>query len=321
MKYISLFLGALRKNWGKIVLFAFCVLVFALVLFPMDDLGDLVSTQAPKLTQNNLYVSFDRLGLSLLPQPGLQFRQVYVETRALPPLSVQELTVTPSISGLLYQKPFGHVSAKGFMKGQLDLHVGSGKRTEDGREKLKISVDAQKLNLLDIRDMARLPVLLNGQLSLTLKDGQLDPLFAEQPEMEVSIHIEKFELPASNLPPPLELTLPELKLGQVILNGRLSGGRLNLTSGTIGRPGDEVHGEVKMNMGLTFVNSNGAVSPVFGAYSIELDLNIQRSFKEKAGLFLSFIDAYSTPTTEGSRYRFKVSASSFQAPPSMGALR
>ena len=159
-------------------------------------------------------------------------------------------------------------------------------------------------------------------MNLDLANAQIDPAFTEQPEADITLKIDKFELPASNLQTPMgAVTLPELKLGQISLKGRLSGGRLNITDGIIGREGDEIFGHIKGNLGITITNNNGTLSPLFGGYNLDIDLKVKRSFQDKAALFLSFVDAYKNPLPDGGQYRIKISAVNFMMPPSIGALR
>ncbi|WP_374032643.1 hypothetical protein [Bdellovibrio bacteriovorus] len=94
-----------------------------------------------------------------------------------------------------------------------------------------------------------------------------------------------------------------------------------IETGTIGKPGDELYGTIKGKIGLTIVNRGNSFGHQIGAYNIEVDLKTKRSFQERAALFLTFIDGYKTPTSEGSQYKFKVSASNPMMPPSIGAVR
>ena len=118
------------------------------------------------------------------------------------------------------------------------------------------------------------------------------------------------------------LTLPEIKLKQVHLKGRLSNGKFNIEEGVVGQQGDELTGTVKGFFNLMLeAQKNGSVTPVLGSYSLELDLNMKKSFEDRASLFLTFIEQFKSPTSEGSRYAFKLSATSPQSPPNMSALR
>lgn len=320
-KLIQLFRG-IKNNWGKFFLFLFFTVVFVLVLFPLDDLGDLVSSQVAKLTHDSIYVRFDKMGISIVPQPGMQLKQVYIETATLAPLSAQELTLSPSIPGLLQQKPFGHFSARGFLKGGVDVRVGSGKRSDNGVERYGLDINLANFSLPEIRRILNLSVPLRGQISLDLANGQVDPTFTEQPETDILLKVDRFELPNSNLQTPMgPVNLPELKLGQISLKGRLSSGRLVITEGLIGREGDELTGTIKGNLGLTMVAQSGTLIPVLGSYSVDLDLKVKKSFLDKAAFFLSLLERYKTPTADGAQYRMKLSAANLMGPPRMDPLR
>ncbi len=312
----------ITRYFGKILLFLLGLIVFTLMLFPLDDLGDFVTSQVAKVTQNTIYVRFDRMGLSIVPQPGLELNDVYVETAATPPLSVQEMTLTPSLAALLHQQPFGHFSARGFMKGEVDIGISNGKRTEEGRTRYQIDIEAEKLSLNDIRDLAGLPMVMRGQVDLNINEALVDPFFSVQPEGDVAVKIGAFDMPATVLPYMGGISVPELKLGQVVLSGRLASGRLNINSGKIGNPGDEVYGDIKGNIGINFQNNNGVITPFLGSYSLEVDLQVQNSFGQKVPLLDMALQQYKAQAPLGSsRYRMKLSASNVQLPPNMEALR
>ncbi|UOF02339.1 type II secretion system protein GspN [Bdellovibrio reynosensis] len=321
MEQLRCLLKIIREGKGKIFVMVFSALVFLFFLFPFDDLSDLISSQVAKFSNNTVYVQFERLKMSLFPTPGVKMDQVYIESIRTPALSAEELVITPSVTGLIQQKPYGHVVAKGLLKGDVDVQVGKGTKTENGVERHKIEVTAKKISLHDLREMANLPVLLKGQLDLQTT-ALADLSFQEQPDVEVDMTINKFELPPSNVNTPMgPLTLPDLKLSSVELKGRLAAGRFVIENGTIGKPGDEVYGTIKGNIGLTIVNRGNGFGQQIGAYNFEVDLKTKRSFQERAALFLTFIDGYKTPTTDGAQYKFKVSATNPMMPPSIGAAR
>ncbi|AHZ84132.1 type II secretion system protein GspN [Bdellovibrio bacteriovorus] len=321
MEQFRQLLKLIRESKGKIFVMVVSALVFAFMLFPFDDLSDLISSQVSRLSNNSVYVQFEKLKMSLFPQPGVKMDQVYIESIRTPAISATELVITPSVRGLIQQKPYGHVSAKGLLKGDVDVHVGKGSKTENGAERHKIEVSAKKISLHDLREMANLPILLKGQLNLE-STALADLTFQEQPDIEMNLSINQFELPPSNVNTPMgPLTLPDLKLSTVELKGRLAAGQFVIETGTIGKPGDELYGTIKGKIGLTIVNRGNSFGHQIGAYNIEVDLKTKRSFQERAALFLTFIDGYKTPTSEGSQYKFKVSASNPMMPPSIGAVR
>ncbi|MEN0058259.1 MAG: type II secretion system protein GspN [Bdellovibrio sp.] len=321
MESLKKFFGLIRESKGKIFIMVLSALVFLFLLFPFDDLSDLISSQVSKLSNNSVYLQFDRLKMSLFPQPGMQMDQVYIEAMNTPPLTAQELVITPSVSGLIQQKPYGHVSAKGLLRGDVDLQVSKGTRSDNGVERHRVEVTAKKVSLHDLRELANLPVLLKGQLSVH-SVALADLSFQEQPDVELEVTIAQFELPPANVNTPMgPLTLPDLKLSSMELKGRLAAGQFVVETGTIGKPGDEIYGTIKGNIGLTILNRGGTFGQQIGAYTFEVDLKIKKSFQNRAALFLSFVDGYKTPTAEGAQYKLKLSATNPMMPPSIGAAR
>ena len=319
-RVIQLF-RAIKHNKGRIFVMILSSLVFLFLLFPFDDLSDLISTQVSKLSNNSVYLQFDRLKMSVFPQPGMKLDNVYIEAARLPALTTSELVITPSITGIIQQKPFGHVSAKGLLKGDVDLNVSKGSRSDNGIERQKIELKVKKMSLQDLRELGNLPVLLKGHLSLETT-ALADLSFQEQPDIEIVLNINQFELPPSNVNTPMgPLTLPDLKISSVELRGRLAAGRFVIETGTIGKASDELSGTIKGNIGLTIANNGGQFNPQMGAYNFDIDLRTKRSFQDRAALFLTFIDGFKTPTADGSQYKFKISATNPMMPPQIGAAR
>lgn len=321
MEQVIQFFRLVKESKGKIFLMIFSTIVFLFVLFPFDDLSDLISSQVSRLSNNSVYVQFDRLRMSLFPTPGVKLNDVYIETIRTPALSSSSLTITPSITGIIQQKPYGHVSAEGLLGGDVDVRMGKGSRTENGIERHQIELTAKKVSLGSIRDFANLPVLLKGQVNLETT-ALADLTFQEQPDVELQMTINQFELPPSNVNTPMgPLTLPDLKLSTVVLKGRLAAGRFIIENGTIGKPGDELHGSIKGTINMNIINRGGALAPQIGPYDISIDLRAKKSFQDRAALFLGFIDGYKTPTADGAQYKFKVSATNPMMPPNIGAVR
>ena len=321
MDYIKKFLTFLKVHKWKWVGILASTVMFAFWLFPFSDLSDFVSTQVSKLSNNQIYLQFDNLRISLFPQAGVALSNVHVEGQGLPALKAQELIITPSIWSLINQKPAGTINAQQFLNGQVEVSLKPGTKTENGTARQKISISAQKLSLAELRGLLDLPLSMKGNLSLE-SQAQADLTFQEQPDVDFQLKVEKFELPAGNLQTAMgPISLPELKLAQVDLKGRLAAGKLIIEQGVIGQDKDEVHGTLKGDMLLSINARGGSPAPDFGGYNFEVSLNIKKSFQDRAALFLSFIDNYKTPTADGALYSFKLTGSNLMAPPSMSALK
>lgn len=314
-------LSLLRGNKDKLFILFVSPLVFLFFLFPFDDLSDLITSQVSALSGNSVYVQFEKLKMSLIPQPGAKMDQVFIQTVNTPPLSINELLITPSISGIIQQRPFGKVLAKGLLQGDVKVQLSKGKATENGLERQQIEISASDISLTELRDLAKIPMLLRGKLNLETSI-LADLSFQEQPDLNLNLDIDKFELPPSNINTPMgDLTLPDLKLTSITLKGRLSAGRFIIETGTLGKPNDELFGTIKGNIDISILNRDGSFSQQMGGYNLEIDLTAKRSFQDRAALFLGFIDNYKTPLSDGAQYKFKMSATGPGMPPSFGASR
>jgi len=320
-KIIQLF-RYLRRNIAKILTMLVAFLIFSFLLFPLDDLSDLVSSQISKASQNSVYLQFEKMKMSFFPQPGIRVEEVFIETIQMPPLTAKEVVLSPSASGFINKQPYGHFSASGILGGQIDIWLGKGQRTESGLERHKLELSAKEINLQSVRNLADLPVLLKGQLNL---EGAVvaDFNFADQPEGDISINIDKFELPPSNIPTDMgPLSLPEMKLSQLNLKGHISAGKFIIEEGVLGKEGDELHGKIKGDLGLRIApGPMGGMEPQFGAYGMDLHFSVKKSFQDKAALFLSFLDAGKTVTSEGATYKLKVAAPNSQVPPAITPIK
>ncbi|MFP5519202.1 MAG: type II secretion system protein GspN [Bdellovibrionia bacterium] len=321
MELVSRLFRWIKINRGKIALSLASLFAFLFLLFPFDELTDLISSQVSKATQNQVYLQFDELDLSLLPTPEVEMGQIRLETRALPTVQIQNLLVAPSLSALLYQQPYGNVIAQGILDGTIRVQMSKGTDSGNGLARQRVQLQAEKLNLKDLRELAKLPILLKGRMNF---EGQAlaDLSFQEQPEMDINLTIQQFEIPPSNVNTPMgPLTLPDLRLSQVSIKGKLSGGSLNIESGTLGNANDELSGSIRGSIRMNLQNMNGSIKPQFGGYDLTLDLSAKKSFQDKAGLFLGFVDSYKRPTADGAQYRFKIVTNNPQMPPQFSSVQ
>lgn len=317
MKFVQDFFKILRNNLGKIGLAILSALIFAVLLFPFNDLSDLFSTQVATLTHNQVFVQFDELKLSFSPTPGFGMSKVSVDTPFFRSLSAEELFITPSPAAFISQEPYGTIRAHGIFKGDLKASLSGGPKSANGVPRKTVEVEAKKLSLQDLHRVFELPIPLKGNLDVST-NGLVDLTLKEQPDLDLEMRIGQFELPPSNVPTPMgSLTLPELKLAEVHLKGRWSDGKFLINEGTLGKEGDELTGQIKGQLGLSLQGTN----PIPGNYSLEISLNLKRSFYDRASIFFALLDRYKSTTPDGYRYAFRVSALNFQSPPTIGALQ
>lgn len=311
----------LFKHKWKIALTLWFSLFFFFILFPMNDLNDLITTEISKLTQKNIFLQFNKMSLNPLG-PKITLEQVLVESGNIPTISVEELSLSPSFSALISKQPEGTLIAQGFLKGDVYVQIKSGAKSDSGLPRAKLDIQAKNINLKNLRELASLPISIQGKLNLT-SSALADLTFTEQPEADLNLTIAKFEMPSASivLADLGRVNLPELKLGQIELKGKLTGGKFLIESGKLGTPTDELYGDIKGDLSLTFLNRSGQITPIVGGYNIDLTLTATSAFKERAKFFLGFLDGYKTEIPTGTRYKFKVHAVAAGMPPQFTPLR
>jgi len=314
------FFRLLKIQKNKILVGFFSIFIFLAVFFPFSDLSTFITTEVAKLTQNQLFLQFDEMNLSFFPRLGASLGKVSIDTGELPTIKTDQLALYPSPLGLLTQTPSGTVVASGLFRGNVEVKLGNGSKSEAGTARQKIEIKVDKINLSELKDFRQIPLTFKGQLSLQGKI-QTDLALSEQPDADIEIQAEKFELPSQAVNTMMgPLNLPDLRLGRVTLKGKLIGGRLTIEEGKIGQDGDDIRGELKGGLTLNIRNQNG-IYPEVGAYTFDLDLTFKKSVEEKLNVFLSMISQFKTATTEGSRYQVRISAQNPGFPPSMNPLR
>jgi type II secretion system protein N len=320
------FIRAILNSKFKMLVTLISTLIFLFVLFPFNDLGDLVTTQVAKLTKNQVFLQFEQLQMSIFPSPGMKVQQVYVEGPALPTtVSAQEIKFAPSISGLIAQQPYGTVNAKGLFGGDLQVTVKSGAKSDNGVARQRVELTANRLNLQDLRQLGNIPIMMKGKLDVN-SVALIDPAFGEQPDVDIALSIQNFEIPPSMFASPAgDFPVPEIKISKVELKGRLAAGKFLIENGVIGKAGDDLQGTLTGNMGLTFqkdpFNPQGGVRPVPGSYVFNVDIKPSRKLQENASLMLMILENYKVMANDGIHYKLKLSAENFQSPPAMGPLR
>lgn len=307
-------------KWKILLTFALSLMFFVL-LFPLSDLNDLISAEISKATNNKIFVQLEKIHLNPL-LPAISFEKLYVETPQISSITSDELEINPSISALLARKPGGKVTATGFLKGNLVISMHPAPSSEKGLDKSKFEITASNISLKEARQISNISLPLKGELSLT-SQAVVDLALVEQPELDLSLTISKFELAPTFIPLHDfgQILLPEIKFGKVEIKGRLSNGKFLIENAKLGTTNDDLYGDIKGELSITLQNRDGLVTPLLGAYNISIDLKATQSFKDRAKLFLSFLDGYKVDAGTLSSYKFKVSSTEMGMPPQFAPLK
>lgn len=307
---MNYFWGTLGWIWSRKLFFLSILIsaaLFFVLLFPFSDLSDVVTSKVAQATNGQVYLQFDELDLHLVPQPAISATNLSVET-TMPALKAKWAKFTPNLFSLLFSLPTmikasngdpeagramtsklgARIAAEGLLGGDLDLNFQPGSKSEQGHDRSRISLALDKMNLTDVQKWSDLPVKLQGQFSLD-SDVQLPLDFTDQPEGEYSVRIKKFALPAGSVMVPfngamMPMNFPNLTLANVLLKGRIVGGRFFIEEGTFGDAKDPVYGRIKGNMALRFQAMGANIVPLFGAYDLTLELTTTQLIEKELGI-------------------------------------
>lgn len=300
-------------------LFIFFSILFFLILFPFNDLSQFVTDQISKASQNQVYLEFQNLSLSLFPL-GVRMEAVNFETQRGMKLKLESLTLRPSISGAIKKQPFGFVEADGFLKGKSQIQLSGGSLSEKGEERYQLNMSADSLRLDEIKSLMTLPVPLQGRLKLEVS-ALIQPQFNEQPDSDFTLNFNNFKVPSStlNLGAFGLITLPEISMKKIDVKGRLQNGSLIIENVQLGQSGDDLTGSIKGQIQLNFIKQNNSLQPVMGPYNLDVRLNVKPELEKKINYVFLFLQPGKTSTP--GQYNFKLSGTSPQAPPQISALR
>ncbi len=325
MKRVLQFLGDIFRFHKLKLLLAFCsFILFLFILFPFNDLGTFVTAQVAEQSQNNVFLKFDELSLSVFPL-GLDFTNVEVQTTAFPAVKARELTLAPTILGLLTFNPGLTAKAKGLLKGDVSLSTRGEKKATDGKAAKvlqNIELDASGLDLASALSMVSNLSGLEGKIDLGVS-GKIDPQFEEQPSMDLLVEGQKVQLVNFSIDTVMgAFPLPDISLQKLRLKGVLQEGRLNIEEGIIGNDTDDLYAQIKGTLRVTVEAHRGQVSPVLGGYNLSVRIKTKKAFQDRASLFFAFIEnmKVSSSSTANPEYMFRVETSDVRMPPNMTPL-
>lgn len=320
---MDMIIKAFRFVWAQKfkILFTFVfTIVFIFILFPFKDLNDFVSGQVSNLTQNNVYLQFEDMQLNPLTT-SISLDGVLVETSTIEGLNVKRISASPSLAAIFKRQPGGKLVADGLFGGQAELKLTPLAKLESGALQANLEVKGENLSLKDLRETLKISIPLSGSTDINAS-VTADMSFKEQPDGDISIVIDNFEMPGTSINSPNfgSIALPEIKFKQVDIKGKISGGKLVIENAKLGNPSDDLSGTLKGDIAIRIDNVGGTARPMLGGYTFNIDLIAKPAFVQRASFFLSFIDQFKTEEKGASRYRLKLQAASTELPPSMVPL-
>lgn len=317
---MDMIIKTIRFVWSqkfKILFTIVFTFVFLFLLFPFKDLNDFVSGQVSALTQNSVYLQFEDMQINPVTA-SISLDGVLVETSTIEGLNVNSISASPSLAALFKRQPGGKLVADGLFGGRAEMKLTPLATLESGAVKANLNISSESISLKDLRDTMKISIPLSGSANITA-NITADMSFKEQPDGDMSIVIDNFEMPATSINSPNfgSIALPEIKFKQVDVKGKLTGGKLVIENAKLGNPSDDLSGTLKGDIAISIQNVGGQARPMMGGYNFNIDLVAKPAFVQRASFFLSFIDQFKTEEKGSSRYRLKLQAASTDLPPSM----
>jgi len=288
MNHIILFFRFIFSHIGKTISVLVLTILFVFLLFPFSDLNDYISNKVSELTQKQVFVQFQDMQINPLA-PSITLDKVHLETKAIESLSIDSLITKPSIIALIKKQAGGNIKAEGIFKGEIDLNLTPLANNEAGGQKLNLAVDAQKINLHELRKALKVNLPLTGIAQLASRLN-IDSSFQEQPDGDFQATIDNFDLTSASLNLGMDvLNLPDVKMKKIVIKGKISNGKIVIESAKLGLPTDDLFGQITGEIGLKISMIGGKPLPEFGDIKMNIDLTAKQAFKEKASLFLSLL--------------------------------
>ncbi|RME18133.1 MAG: type II secretion system protein GspN [Bdellovibrio sp.] len=314
LKKILIFLKNLVK-YHKLKIFSFFVffMFFFVILFPYNDLIDVVSTQVSQRTQNKVYIDFEDLHLKLFPLPGVNLSHITLNALDYPPLSIASLSVYPSLGSLLTFKKGAKAEIEKLLGGYWKVEWQESK----GRQKQQIhevKTEFKKVALRALLQFFNLPVSGSGTLQAKVS-GHIDPTFIQPPKMDILLQGQKVKTHPLFLDNPMMggISLPGLQWSYILLKGRLVDSQLIIEKAELGVPKDPIFLRFKGRFNLEIKKQGSHLWTQWGSYEGKVDLQITPSM-EKEMVFRTLKTLYGSTrqqTSKGIRYLFKINGNGF----------
>lgn len=319
--FAQFILGIFKFHKLKVATFIASFIAFGILLFPFADIGDFASVKVAELTQNQVFLQFDDLGFSVIPQPGIEFTNVTVESAAFPKLKAKSVSMAPSIPALLTLKPGASLHAEGLFGGGVSVSFRGGEKTPAGGMKQLVQISTDQVELKSLVESLDSPILPTGKVNASV-DGEVDPQFKEQPQATVKLNLKNFKLPESSIATPIgPLLIPELGLAIVDIKGQLRKGKLTIESGKIGESKDDLSGTISGQVDLNISSMGGQLSVVPGPYDLNVDITPRTNFLSRAQLLFVYFEACKKEVAGvGSRFNFRAHAQSTATPAKIDCL-
>ncbi len=283
---------------------------FFIFLFPLTEIGDLITARISQATNGRFYLQSKELKIGFYPSIGLKAKDITMSIPLLNQIKFHSITLSPHIPALLQLKPGASIYIEGLYDGFAKISMYHKRTTEQGGMIFETDLNLGDNNLEDL-PLPSLP--LSGKIRNLHISGDFDPQLTEQPDMEIAMTLDRIYLQGHSIQTPLgPFSLPPIQFQSVLLQGKINNNSLTVRRLQLG--GDEVSATLrgKMDMELEQRGVN------LGAYDFNLNLQTSAQFESKFKLFLAFLRSYKKMRAAGGgQYNLRISAARMGVPPQL----
>lgn len=309
-----------KKKMALLVLFTFLA---ALMIFPYDDLSDVITAQVYARSGNKVYVQFDSLDLNFVPTPGVDLENVVLEMPGFPSIEVPRLEYGAWIAGAITGKAGGTINAQKLFGGDIEADIKQGEVLKSEQRATTIIADAKKLNLKQVTDFLR----ESGRANMPLKgtadfttDITVDPAMQTPPNGRVTADVKALTLPISQLlPPPMNsffASIPELTFSRATVDASMADGRVSIKSLKLGAATDAISANISGNLAMVPGAAGGMqVSPQNLLVELSIRNDAPSDIVKMSPLIQDFMKVKPDVSPTGRTYRFVANGSTFSPAP------
>lgn len=310
-KLLGPLLSIFRYHKKKIVLTFSLFVVFFFLLFPFNDLGDFVQNYVSTATAGQVLLSFDKMGVSMLPQPGVSLDSVSIDAQGYPNLKADRVSASLSIPALLNFSLGLRASARGLLGGEVDVST-RGTKSAQNKPLQKINLSAEQIDLAAISNLAQSPVQIKGRLASTIS-AEVDPTFASQPKGNLTLKGLGIIVPETLIPMMGE-TLPQLNFNTVDVQASAEKGILKIEKLVIGKSGEDLYANVTGNVELDIIARGGSPQPYFKGYDLQVRLELNENTQKRFGTLADVLLRQYRDNINKNAYSFRASTQCRQPP-------
>ncbi|OQW52843.1 MAG: hypothetical protein A4S09_08340 [Proteobacteria bacterium SG_bin7] len=298
-KFITPLINVFKFHKKKIGVFTLSVLLFSLLLFHYNDLGDLVSAKVIEATNGSVSVQFEDMGISFFPF-GVKLQNVYVNTPMVPELKTDSLAVSPTIWGAITGRPGIKIRLGGIFDG--GIYASAQLERKEKSEILTVNADWNSLSLKSLLKLQNITLPIKGSIDGEAENVKVDLKFSQPPSGKVVLKSKVLEMPSTPIATimgPIEL--PNLKFSEIAVSTSLKDRDLNIENAMIGTSKDDISANLTGRIGVQINAYPSGMNAQFNNYKLNLELRVKERVA-KTGylpLALGFLEKCKTGASAG----------------------